>query len=100
MPYSWSRGINISLDIITCQGLYDKRIAIHTNSTLRIKCVEVKGEVLTDYHSVTLPSTALKKAFAVDKTVQKMAQKDFVMLNLMVIDHQNKTKSTYTQWKQ
>uniref|UniRef100_A0A8C7SBA1 Anterior gradient 1 n=1 Tax=Oncorhynchus mykiss TaxID=8022 RepID=A0A8C7SBA1_ONCMY len=49
----------------------------------RIKCVEVKGEVLTDYHSVTLPSTALKKAFAVDKTVQKMAQKDFVMLNLM-----------------
>lgn len=28
--------------------------------------------------------TALKKAFAADKTIQKMAKEDFIMLNLLV----------------
>lgn len=30
-------------------------------------------------------STDLKKAFAADKTIQKMAKEDFIMLNVVVI---------------
>lgn len=30
-------------------------------------------------------STDLKKAFVVDKTIQKMAKEDFIMLNVVVI---------------
>ncbi|CDQ57288.1 anterior gradient protein 3 [Oncorhynchus mykiss] len=45
---------------------------------------ESKKPLMVIHHMEDCPhSQALKKAFAVDKTVQKMAQKDFVMLNLM-----------------
>ncbi|XP_023856938.1 anterior gradient protein 3-like [Salvelinus sp. IW2-2015] len=45
---------------------------------------ESKKPLMVIHHMDDCPhSQALKKAFAVDKTVQKMAQKDFVMLNLM-----------------
>lgn len=32
-------------------------------------------------------STALKKAFSAEKSIQKMAKEDFIMLNLVVSEH-------------
>lgn len=37
-------------------------------------------------------STALKKAFAAEKSIQKMAQQDFIMLNVVVIKHPSYVK--------
>nr|XP_046216959.1 anterior gradient protein 3-like [Oncorhynchus gorbuscha] len=45
---------------------------------------ESKKPLMVIHHMEDCPhSQALKKVFAVDKAVQKMAQKDFVMFNLM-----------------
>nr|AGG20195.1 ag1 [Gasterosteus aculeatus] len=45
--------------------------------------VKSKKPLMVIHHQDICPYSALKKAFAADKSIQKMAGRDFIMLNLL-----------------
>ncbi|XP_028992464.1 anterior gradient 1 [Betta splendens] len=71
-PQSLSRGWGNN---ITWEKNYEEGLA---------KMVKSKKPLMVIHHRVDCPhSQALKKAFVADKSIQKMAQQDFIMLNLV-----------------
>ncbi|KAM3849356.1 anterior gradient 1 [Diretmus argenteus] len=71
-PQTLARGWG---DDITWVQTYEEGLA---------KMVDSKKPLMVIHHEDNCPhSQALKKAFSVDKSIQKMAREDFIMLNLL-----------------